>query len=1572
MSGYLWKAYLQDDVATFRAVLDAATVAPRIRTSKGHDSGPAAHSPADGLDWGVASPPRVSARAGKLPAGITLSRADLNRRDSHGRTLLHLAASAREASAVEFAQALLDHPLTDIYAQDEESGWTALHRAFYQGNMTIAIAILTRDMHDAYQSANASLQHPGGLIKIKDHEGNGPFDVLEQTFSEPNNSTVGARLEDDTDSDEDSDDDASSSHNARLLTSTQNPLNRQINLKGQEVFTFGSNKNLSLGFGDEDDRQFPERIVLRRPESLVLQFFREYCSRQKYYAKDPGDKAIPFHIRQKALIVREVEMGKFSTAVLTDDPVSNVYICGHGSGGRLGLGDERTRFQFVCVQTGELKYRKTAAIALGYHHTLALTSRGEVFSWGSNQYGQLGYAMANSTKAEDAVQLLPRQIYGPLRKEIVVGIAASGIHSVIHTANELFTFGKNKGQLGIVDSDARSWDTISVPRKVGGNKFSSTIRSVAAIDNATICLLTCGDVWVYANYGYTKISFMSDFLPNHFTSQSSRNQTMARYDFHTSIVKIAASGDTIAALSDSGKIFTLTVSRPSLAPPGANSSTTNPAKIRGAVSIPVQVWANRKSRLAAKDVAVDQNGLVVLVTEAGSVWRRVKRAKIKERSYAGTAAYKPKDYKFSRISGLTSIGAIRASGAGAYAAVRQETPVSGMGLSYPGRSLDNELLKMSLFKDDIFPSAKEICAFAWFAPAPGLEKFDAMFKQLCNNFNTSSFLGPDVLLATSTSEIAVPVHSFMLGACSPILRKDLLAFQQSSTPQLYSIDYNGEKTKITFNDTSWYCLLNIAMHVSVGFTMYPLGAKDPGWYRPLRAELVKLATQLDAEWLEKYARNTDSNQHEHPGSYNTLTYFFKSNASDPIVLPGIDTIVQLEDGERKVHAALMCQRSPFFKALFEGRSGGKWIANRQNEDELVPVDMTHATTSAFDRVVKWAYTDMGEELFKDMAECDVDDFVDHVLEVMGLANELMIKPLAGICQTELGPHVSARNVCQILMSVAPCEVQNLKMVCLKYIFKNFEAVMRHGQLDELDEDILFELDETARKAHLEISTVSRSGILEDRLLSRNPGLEVRLKQERQAKIDSIVLFNKYTESIPKGGSSFVAGSFHETEMAGQAQASRSRRRSSHHGLQSPPSPTTRPVLRGKPSASDLIFDMDGDDHAGLEVPTPSRSNQQSSPYMGASAHWTTVASRSGQKNRQTPEADQLLNSVDSHIASTSPSIRTLTATPTKGDGSAWPSLSPLPTSKLNMRDILDQASVRQPSGLSLGLSETPTTDRKTSGGSLSIPKMSQKERKKLQHQAMQNVSSPIAGPSSSMAPSPWQAVPKPKSKITDAPSPITSAGPPTPHLTMRQTVANPSSKKSTPLASPPAQAPSPMSLPSTTLPRTTSAPPHQRPTPHQTTSSPAPAADSPIQPRSIRHTPMPVRPSITPGSVNLSDIQSQQVAEKLVLSGSYDKRSLSEIQAEQAFQEWWDKESARVQGEDVPGDSVAANTPTRSRGGRGGARGGRGGRKRGGKADADGGNREKHSRGKRAERAETGGNGEASRGKGTSRGRGSA
>ena len=1035
MSGYLWKSYLENDVATFRAVLEAAGNTTRGGTQKSHTGGQGASlgiggsgslgKKGDGLNL-LSSAVQAKGTALPIPPGLVLTRADINHRDSQGRTLLHLASSSCLDTALEFVQALLDHALTDIYLQDHENGWTALHRAFYEGNVAIAHAIIVRDSRDSLEAAAGSQHHPGGLIKVKDKEGNAPFDLFEMTLEWMNEDDYSINGDGDSENDEN---DSSVDEYYQDYRRDSFKLDNIHSLEGHEVYTFGNNKNITLGFGDEDDRQFPERIVLRRPEHLYQRFYEQYLKGQKPEHSSgphgsfrsqtlplPRMPEIPFFIRSKPITIHDVQMAKFSSAVVTTDPVSNLYICGHGSGGRLGLGDERTRFQFVCVEGGGLSQKEVVIVALGYHHTLALSRGGEVFSWGNNTFGQLGYSLPDTSKKEDPVQLLPRQIFGPLKKELICGIAASGIHSAVHTATSLFTFGKNEGQLGIVDSDARSLDMQPIPRRVGSSQFTAPIKAVSAIDKATVCLLKNHEVWVFANYGYSRVHFPLDWFQNFYFTNSSTMMPTRIGSRSNRIDKICSGGDTICALSHSGQVFTVTVSRPAIGGQAASSSTTNPSKIRAALSLPQKIWSNRKHRMAARDIDVDQNGSIILVTEAGSVWRRVKRAQIKDATASGIGEYKSKDYKFSRISGLTSVVAVRASGFGAYAAVRIDQGPMVIGL-WDVPDLQSALLNLLPYKGLDLQERYEGIESPMDITCNASEGSGAEAEVILQGFikapsEGDGLIAPDLMLSTTTSEMAIANYQFIVAAGSQVIREELKKFSTSTSDQVNNLvkikTTDGGQLHVEFQGLDILTVANFIMFLIWGEVVPLWRSNRPSqtWRRgpQVRTELLHIAAHLKIRGLHEAVRG----QRREPGCLHALDTYFSTELStgplDPSALPGVDTVVQLADGEVKVHAALMCERCPFFMGLFQGRAGGRWLSDRSSSGEMIRIDLTHFGSWAFGRVLRWVYADQVLSLFEDVVADDLDSFLDKIIEVLSIADELMIKPLARICQWQIGKH----------------------------------------------------------------------------------------------------------------------------------------------------------------------------------------------------------------------------------------------------------------------------------------------------------------------------------------------------------------------------------------------------------------------------------------------------------------------------------------------------------------------------------------------------------------------------------------
>ena len=992
----------------------------------------------------MSTSPSLTAKAKKPHTGnisnAPLSRADLNWRDGSGNTLLHYVASSRKATAPDFVHALIQVPLVDLYVQDAESGWTALHRALYHGNVIIARMLLDRDLVDAGSIHVGLSSASGGLIKIKDHEGNSPFDVYAASIASRSlRSDLGSSLLSGSSLDDDDIAHGFSGDNDEEGSPARNVIPR-AKLDGQEVFAFGSNKNFTLGFGDEDDRQYPERIFLKRPAHLLQRLHAEHeASRPKESPKQgsPASRdpvSLPALVQYRPLIIQDVQLSKLSSAVLTSDPEANLYMCGFGKGGRLGTGDESTRFNYVPICGGGLTGKKVVHVALGQTHSIAISSEGEVFTWGSNACGQLGFATANSTyRDEQPTQLLPRQVFGPLKRELVIGGAASGTHSVVHTSVSLYTFGKNAGQLGLVDSDARSLAIQNMPRKVAASLFTSPIHAVSAIDRATICLLDNHDVWVLANYGYSKLTFPVEAFSNYFlkTTYTSARETKS----HTEICKITSGGDTICALSSSGDVFTVHVSQNAQSET-VKSSTTNPAKINRALSPSQRIWSMNRGQMAVTDVDVGQDGSIIICTDSGSVWRRVQRAKIKDTNAPGSSGYKSKDYKFSRVPGLTRIIAVRSNAFGAYAAVRKDCDIMQAQIG-----VDN----MSIWKD-LFPllplrglseqgnTESEHPAPRFWLPAPSTNDTAAIRRAIVQKPDIegrlSSLLehpglslseGYDLRIGTTLSKMLLPVHEFVLAGRSRLIRTALADFRQNyfyRIPEVMNIEYDSDgRILIQFQGFDILTILNLVLYIYTDTIadVWHHTRHAPSLasrYRQIRTELMKIASSLELRKLEHAARLMI----EPP---KTLHADFALAIKDYEYFQNGDIEVELDGQSMLVHQALVCRRCPFFDGLFNGRAAGAWLSTRRDDlQESVKVDLKHVNPRVFQLVLQHIYTDADESIFDHVVTEDFDAFLDLVMEVMSVANELMLDRLAQCSQKLLG------RFGEFSESITPCFANN--------------------------------------------------------------------------------------------------------------------------------------------------------------------------------------------------------------------------------------------------------------------------------------------------------------------------------------------------------------------------------------------------------------------------------------------------------------------------------------------------------------------------------------------------------------------
>ncbi|KAJ4772456.1 Regulator of chromosome condensation (RCC1) family with FYVE zinc finger domain-containing protein [Rhynchospora pubera] len=191
-----------------------------------------------------------------------------------------------------------------------------------------------------------------------------------------------------------------------------------------QLFTFGDGTFGALGHGNRDTALFPKEV-----ESL----------------KGLRTIAVSCGVWHSAAVV-EVIMSQSSASS------GKLFTWGDGDKYRLGHGDKQVRLKPTCVShLIEYNFHK---VACGHTFTLGLTTSGQLFSFGSSMYGQLGNSNSDGKH--------PRMVEDRLSLETAWEVACGAYHVAVLTASgEVYTWGKGaNGRLGHGDTEDRKSPTL--------------------------------------------------------------------------------------------------------------------------------------------------------------------------------------------------------------------------------------------------------------------------------------------------------------------------------------------------------------------------------------------------------------------------------------------------------------------------------------------------------------------------------------------------------------------------------------------------------------------------------------------------------------------------------------------------------------------------------------------------------------------------------------------------------------------------------------------------------------------------------------------------------------------------------------------------------------------------------------------------------------------------------------------------------------------------------------------------------------------------------------------------------
>ncbi|KAK4765835.1 hypothetical protein SAY87_007477 [Trapa incisa] len=295
-----------------------------------------------------------------------------------------------------------------------------------------------------------------------------------------------------------------------------------------QLYSWGRGSSGQLGGGIEEIRIYPAPVA----NFLLPETFSISATPGKLPENPKLSNSTAFSFDSRIEV--GISCGLFHSSLLVD---GNMWIWGKGDGGRLGFGHEDPVFEPKLNPN----LVDVSCIALGGFHSVALTSSGQVFTWGYGGFGALGHSVYHR-------ELLPRLVEGSWNGSIR-NIATSGTHTAAITeSGKLYTWGREEGDGRLGLGPGRGPDQtggLSIPSKV--KELPVPIASVACGGFFTMALTEDGKVWNWganANYELGRGNKVGGWKPKLLSSLE-----------NVRINQLACGGYHSLALTDDGKVL---------------------------------------------------------------------------------------------------------------------------------------------------------------------------------------------------------------------------------------------------------------------------------------------------------------------------------------------------------------------------------------------------------------------------------------------------------------------------------------------------------------------------------------------------------------------------------------------------------------------------------------------------------------------------------------------------------------------------------------------------------------------------------------------------------------------------------------------------------------------------------------------------------------------------------------------------------------------------------------------------------------------------------------------------------
>ncbi|XP_053688822.1 probable E3 ubiquitin-protein ligase HERC2 isoform X2 [Sabethes cyaneus] len=194
-------------------------------------------------------------------------------------------------------------------------------------------------------------------------------------------------------------------------------------------------------------------------------------------------------------LLRPIQIAGGEQTLYAVTPDGKLYATGYGAGGRLGIGGTDSVSTPTLVESLQHVIIKKVAVNSGGKHCLALSSDGEVFSWGEGEDGKLGHGNRDSYDRPKLIEALSG--IG------VIDIACGSAHSACITSQgHVLTWGKGRyGRLGHGDSEDQLQPKL-VEALLG---YRAIDIACGSGDAQTLCITDDDNVWSWGDGDYGKL-----------------------------------------------------------------------------------------------------------------------------------------------------------------------------------------------------------------------------------------------------------------------------------------------------------------------------------------------------------------------------------------------------------------------------------------------------------------------------------------------------------------------------------------------------------------------------------------------------------------------------------------------------------------------------------------------------------------------------------------------------------------------------------------------------------------------------------------------------------------------------------------------------------------------------------------------------------------------------------------------------------------------------------------------------------------------------------------------------------